>query len=257
MHDNQSQFRLIASDMDGTLLNGDNEVSLENRKWIQEARKAGVAFVLSTGRGRQSVLSYVEELGLDGPMVLVNGSEIWTAPDKLYRRITMPVELIREMRSLALAYDVWYWGYTVDGVLNRESWPSSPKREEELTWLKFGIYTENPDKLPAIRRTLDDWGVLEVTNSHPCNIEMNPKGANKGYGVSMVCRLLGLEMSQAIAVGDSFNDLSMIRQAGLGVAIGNAQEEIKAAADVVAPANEEDGVAWIIKKYIFGQEDGA
>ncbi|MNC56990.1 putative phosphatase [compost metagenome] len=69
-----------------------------------------------------------------------------------------------------------------------------------------------------------------------------------------MCSLLGIEMSQVIAMGDSFNDLSMIREAGLGVAMGNAQEEIKAQADVVTVTNEEDGVAEMIRKYIFHME---
>lgn len=254
MGTNHSPYRLIALDLDGTLLNEAKEISPENRKWIDEARKAGVTVMFSTGRGRQSTMAYVEELALNSPLVLVNGSEIWRAPGELLQRTEMPLEWVRAFRRMALDYDVWYWAYTVEGILNRDNWPAEEEAEERLTWLKFGFYTENPEKLPHIRAELEKRGDLSITNSHPCNIELNPLGADKGSGVRQVCRLLGIDMSQVIAMGDSFNDLPMIREAGLGVAMGNAQEEIKALADEVAATNEEDGVAGIIRKYIFHME---
>lgn len=247
-----SPYRLIALDMDGTLLNEEKTISSENRKWMEEAGKAGVTVMVSTGRGRQSTMPYIEELGLTSPMILVNGSEIWHSPDKLHKRTVMPVEWVQELRRIALEYDVWYWAYAVEGIMNRENWPATADLERAMTWLKFGFYSENPVKLPAIRTMLEGWGTLEISNSHPFNIELNPKGASKGSGIRQVCGLLGLEVSQVIAMGDSINDLSMIREAGLGVAMGNAQDEIKAQADVVTASNEEDGVARIIREYIFG-----
>jgi Cof subfamily protein (haloacid dehalogenase superfamily) len=254
MGTNLSPYRLIALDLDGTLLNEDKEISQENKKWIAEARKAGVTVMFSTGRGRQSSMNYVEELALNSPLVLVNGSEIWESPDTLLKRTEMPVDWVRAFRQMALDYDVWYWAYTVEGILNRDNWPAKAETEDGLTWLKFGFYTENERKLTAIRASLEERGDLSITNSHPCNIELNPLGADKGSGVRQVCSLLGIEMSQVIAMGDSFNDLSMIREAGLGVAMGNAQEEIKVQADVTTSTNEEDGVAEIIRKYIFHME---
>jgi len=247
-----SPYRLIALDMDGTLLNEEKQVSEENRKWIAEAEKAGITVIFSTGRGRQSAMPYMELLGLTGPMVAVNGSEVWKEPGKLHKREPMPVEWIRELRQLALHYDVWYWSYAVEGIFNRENWPVTDGAVESMTWLKFGYYTENAAKLPAIRETLEGCGKLEITNSHPCNLELNPKGITKASGLREVCSILGLDMSQVIAMGDSVNDLSMIREAGLGVAMGNAQELIKAEADIVTASNEEDGVARVIRKYIFG-----
>jgi 5-amino-6-(5-phospho-D-ribitylamino)uracil phosphatase len=254
VNSNISPYRLIALDMDGTLLNEEKEISLENRKWIAEARQAGVTVMLSTGRGRQSSMRYVEELALNSPMVLVNGSEIWKSPEELHKRTVMPVEWVRKLRQMARKYDVWYWAYAVEGIQNRDNWPSTPEIEEGMTWLKFGFYTENTVKLPTLRKLLEGWGTLEITNSHPCNIEVNPKGASKGSGIREVCGLLGINLSQVIAMGDSVNDLSMILEAGLGVAMGNAQEEIKAQADAVTATNDEDGVAGIIRKYIFGLE---
>lgn len=245
-------YRLIALDMDGTLLNEDKEVSPANIEWLAKAQEAGVTVMLATGRGYQSAVPYVQTLGLENaPMVLVNGSEIWLSPDELHHRELMPVEWVREMRQMALDYDVWYWGYAVEGIFNRENWPEAAV-VEGMGWLKFGFYSENESKLPRIRQTLEGWESLEITNSHPCNIELNPRGITKASGVREVCRLLGIGMHEVIAMGDSQNDIAMIRDAGLGVAMGNAQDEIKQAADVVTATNDEDGVAHIVRKHIFG-----
>lgn len=249
---NPSPYRMLALDMDGTLLNEEKEISEENRKWLAEAARAGVTVLFSTGRGRQSALPYAEQLGLTSPMVLVNGSEVWKTPDELHKRILMPLDWIRTMRRMALDHDVWYWAYAVEGVVNRENWPASEEAEDAMGWLKFGFYSENQTKLPAIRKKLEEWGTLEITNSHPSNLELNPKGISKASGLREVCALLGIGMEAVIAVGDSVNDVAMIREAGLGVAMGNAQDEVKALADAVTSSNEEDGVARVVREYIFG-----
>jgi hypothetical protein len=98
---------------------------------------------------------------------------------------------------------------------------------------------------------VDSWSTLEITNSHPCNLELNPKGISKASGMRKVCELLGITMSEVVAMGDSMNDLSMIRAAGLGVAMGNAQDGVKAAADLVTATNDEHGVAKVIREYVL------
>jgi len=246
-------YRLLALDMDGTLLNEDKQVTLETRKWIRRAVEAGFQVIVSTGRGRQSALPYVEELGLTGPMVLVNGSEVWKSPNELWVRELMPLDEILELRRLAHERDIWYWAYTTEGVRNRDDWPDG-EGESRLDWLKFGFYTENARILAELRSMLEEDGRFEVTNSHPFNLELNPKNVNKSRGVAQVCQLLGIPMSRVIAVGDSINDLDMIRDAGLGIAMGNAQEEVKRQADAVTADNEHDGVAMVIRRYLFGEE---
>jgi len=243
-----SNYKLIALDMDGTFLTEEKKVSGQNRKAIEAAAAAGVTVMFATGRGIPNVMPYVEELGLESPIVTVNGSEIWTAPNRLHSRTLLEPELVSSMRELALKYDTWYWSYSVNGVYNKERWTDSFETEQ---WLKFGYYYEDEASLNAIREELASWGNLEITNSHPFNIELNPKGVSKASGIQVVCGLLGLDMSQVIAMGDSLNDVSMIREAGLGVAMGNAQDEVKSLADVVTGTNDEHGVAQIIEKYVL------
>ncbi|TVY08526.1 Cof-type HAD-IIB family hydrolase [Paenibacillus cremeus] len=242
------KYKLVALDLDGTLLLEDKTISEENKAAIQEAQAAGVTVIFSTGRGIQNVRDYLEELGLRSPIVTVNGGEVWKEPGVLHQRHTLEVELIRRLHVLAVQYDTWFWAYSVGGIYNKEHWLDDSELDAKQ-WLKFGYFTEEAESLAAIRKELESWGVLEITNSHPFNLEVNPKGVTKASGVREVCEMLGLEMSQVIAMGDSLNDESMIREAGLGVAMGNAQEEVKAFADTVTVTNEEHGVARIIREY--------
>ncbi|TBL71538.1 Cof-type HAD-IIB family hydrolase [Paenibacillus thalictri] len=245
-------YKLIALDMDGTLLNEDKAISEGNRKAIQAAKAAGVTVVLSTGRNLHNIMAYIDELALSSPVVTVNGGEVWETPEKLQKRTTLDHRLVERMREIALRQDSWFWAYSVEGVFNKNNWIEKPI--SELEWLKFGYHIENPEALASIRAELESWDVLEITNSHPFNLELNPKGVSKASGLQDVCELLGIEMSQVVAVGDSLNDMSMIRQAGLGVAMGNAQEEVKREAGFITSSNEEDGVARVIWEHLVSPE---
>ncbi|WP_262360921.1 Cof-type HAD-IIB family hydrolase [Gorillibacterium timonense] len=243
------RYKLIALDMDGTVLNEESQISPENRKWMERAIEHGVPVMFATGRGLQSVQPYVQELGLASPMVAANGSEVWEAPGRLKTRHLMEVEWIHEMVELAKKHDSWFWGYAVEGLFNKERWLDDPGSVE---WLKFGFYLEDAEVLAKIYAELEQTGRYELTNSHPFNIEVNPHGVSKESGMREVCDMLGITMDEVIAMGDSLNDLKMIRAAGLGIAMGNAQEEVKAAADYITALNTEDGVARAIEKFVFG-----
>jgi HAD superfamily hydrolase (TIGR01484 family) len=247
----EKPYKLLALDMDGTLLNGNSEISEENERWIQSAMDAGIAVCLATGRGYQSALPFARQLKLTTPMVLVNGSEVWEEPGKLHSRTLMEPRDIIALRELAVRYGTWYWAYSLDGVYNKNGWPDD--EEDRAEWLKFGFYTEDDRARRAVTDAIAGIGHFELTNSHPHNIELNPAGVSKASGLRKVCGMLGLDMSQVVACGDSLNDASMIRDAGLGVAMGNAQEEVKRMADAVTLTNEEDGIAHVIQTYLLSK----
>jgi HAD superfamily hydrolase (TIGR01484 family) len=244
------KYKLLALDMDGTVLNEDQLVSEANRQAIAAAIEAGVTVMFSTGRGIHSARPFIDELKLQSPIVTINGGEVWRAPDDLYKRHLMDAKWIRQMHEMAIEYDSWFWAYAIEGVYNRDNWPGDI---DQIEWLKFGYYSENLEKLAAIRKELESWRVFEISNSHPFNLEMNTLGISKASGLMDICGLMGIEMSEVIAMGDSLDDLAMIRTAGLGVAMGNAQDEVKQAADIVTASNVEDGVARIIEQYILNQ----
>ena len=240
------KYQLLAMDMDGTLLNEQSEISSENERWIKWAVAQGITVCLATGRGYQSALPFARQLGLESPMVLVNGSEVWASPERLLQRTLMPAKSIGKLRELAMQYDCWYWAYCSEGVYNKQTWLVD---DEDKEWLKFGFYTENPQMMQSIREAIPHIGSFELTNSHPSNMELNPAGISKASGLRRVCELLNMNMSDIVAVGDSLNDMAMITEAGLGIAMGNAQEEVKQAADVTTLHHNQDAIAAIIKQY--------
>jgi Cof subfamily protein (haloacid dehalogenase superfamily) len=244
-------YKLVALDMDGTLLNDRQEISSVNAEWIHKAQAAGVMVCFATGRGFQSALPYAEQLKLDTPMVTVNGSEIWRKPHVLHNRSFLNGSSIKRLHELAVTYDTWFWAYTALGILNKENWLLPDQGWDSQHWLKFGFYTEEEGILPEIRAAIASWGGHEITNSSPFNLEINPEGISKAVAIREVCGLIGIEMSQVVAMGDSLNDLAIIREAGFGVAMGNAQEAVKEAADFVTLTNNDNGVAHVLKEFVL------
>lgn len=245
-------YKLLALDMDGTLLNEQTEISEENEYWIYKALDAGITVSFSTGRGFPSALPFAEQLKLDTPMITVNGSEIWHRPHELYKRTLLDYNYVRRLHELALSYEEpWFWAYTTEQIYNKEKWIEPAGNYAGHQWLKFGFYTEDDIARAEILKEVQSWDLFEITNSSPWNLELNPKGVSKASGLRELCGLMNIDMSEVVAVGDSLNDIAAIREAGLGVAMGNAQDEVKAAADVVTLTNDEHGVAEVIKRYLL------
>ncbi|RRJ61794.1 HAD family phosphatase [Paenibacillus oralis] len=243
------KYKLLALDMDGTLLNDEQQITPETEKWIRKAAAAGVHVCLSTGRGYHEAIAYGEQLDLGTPMITVNGSEIWRTPKELHSRVLLDRSLVAGMHAIAQEKKVWFWAYSVEGSYNETNW--IPEVLERNQWMKFGYFTKDDEVRQDIKRRLQELGGLEVTNSSPYNLEINPAGISKASGIRTVCDWFGLDLSEAVAVGDSLNDLAAIEAAGLGVAMGNAQEAVKAKADVVTATNNEDGIALIIRDFIL------
>ncbi|MFD0590720.1 Cof-type HAD-IIB family hydrolase [Paenibacillus sp. GCM10027627] len=247
-----AKYKLLALDMDGTLLNERSEISEQNAQWIGKAMDAGVTVIFSTGRGFVSALPFAEQLGLETPMITVNGGEIWTRPHVLYKRTELSPVYVKRLHELALQHsEVWYWAYTTGTIYNKEQWIDPSESIDSHNWLKFGYYTEDDRAREAILAEVQSWGGLEISNSSLHNLELNPLGVSKASALKDLCAWMGIDMSQVVAAGDSLNDIAAIREAGLGVAMGNAQDTVKEAADVVTLTNDEHGVAEIIKRHIL------
>lgn len=243
-----SKYALLALDMDGTLLNDEHTIGKATAQAIQEVRNQGTTVILSTGRALRNAVKYAEELNLTGPHVTVNGSEIWKNSHELYVWHLLDQDKIRKMYELSEKYDTWFWAYSTNHLYNRHNWNVDIDAEQ---WLKFGYETEDDEIRGRILTELQKMGGLELTNSSPHNIEINPEGINKASGLMTVCKMLGYEMSQVVAVGDSLNDIAAIQAAGLGIAMGNAQEKVKLAADAVVASNNEDGIAEAIYRFLL------
>lgn len=244
-------YRLLALDLDGTTLTDDKQISEETRLWIRRAIEAGVTVIFATGRGIQTAETIWKEIAPDSPMVLVNGAEIWKGPNQLLERHFLGRDDIRWLHAQAMNAQAKYWGYSVDSLTHHHDWSDD---NFDIDWLKFGIRHDDLAEIDKLRKFIQTRETLEVTRSAPVNIEISLKGITKETGVLRVCEHLGITMDQVMAIGDNLNDARLIRAAGLGVAMGNADDELKLVADVVTDTNEEHGVAKAIQRYLFGDD---
>lgn len=241
------EIKLVALDMDGTLFNDDHQISNENRQAIREAQEKGLYVVLSTGRSILTCGQHADSLELTSYLVTVNGSEIWDEKRELVERNLLNSELVQWMWELSKQHRAKFWAISTDNLWNN----NMPEEISNLEWLKFGFDIEDDDVRAAILKELQEKGEFELSNSTLKNIEVNPLGINKAKGLKIVCSRLGIDMKNVMAMGDSLNDIAMITEAGLGIAMGNAQETVKIAADWVTLTNNENGVAHAIRKWVL------
>ncbi|MEQ6378253.1 Cof-type HAD-IIB family hydrolase [Bacillaceae bacterium S4-13-56] len=243
-------IRLIALDMDGTLVNDEHEVSQENRQAIKRAEDNGIHVILSTGRSLMNARDTAESIGISSYIITLNGGEIYNSKLELIERTPLSAEHVLRFWEMKEEHNIFFWSSTVQGMFNSKRLFDQPIDSYE--WLKFGF--DIPDD--AVRQVILDELVenkeLEVTNSSPTNIEINAAGVNKAAALKKVTNWLEITMDHVMAVGDSINDLAMIREAGFGVAMGNAQEIVKKEADWVTETNNDHGVARAIEKVLKG-----
>ncbi len=243
-----TDIKLIALDMDGTLVHSNGGVSEENYKAIQKAKDKGIHVVLSTGRSLSRCRDIAESLGRSSYIVTINGSEIYNHDFELVERNPLENKHVQRLWELKKEHGLYFWSSTVQGLYN--TYNPFEKEVEEYEWLKFGFDIEDDEVREVILQELNQNNELEVTNSSPTNIEVNAVGINKASALLKVSKWLDLSMDQVLAVGDSMNDIAMIREAGIGVAMGNAQDKVKEEADWVTDSNDEDGVAKAIEKVL-------
>ncbi len=231
-------YKLIALDLDGTLLNDEREISEQNLHWIKKAEEAGLVVSFATGRGRPSSEPYWGAVLPTSPMIISNGAEVWKNHGQLLSRNVLSSDDVRRLIALAEKHGVRYW------VIKSFVDAATPEGDE---FLKVGMYHSDLATISSLRDLVASWGEFEVSASAPNNIEINRKGINKATGLDEAIGLLDIKPHEVVAIGDGFNDLAMIQWAGLGVAMRNAPEIIKEAADYVTGSNDEHGVAQMIQ----------
>ncbi|MGG2088849.1 Cof-type HAD-IIB family hydrolase [Priestia aryabhattai] len=243
----KKEFKLIALDMDGTLLNNQQEISEENRAAIAKAQEQGVHVVLSTGRSLLTCREYAQSLQLSSYLITVNGSEIWDESGQLVERKLIDASHIEKMWNLTQEHKLNFWAVTTDKVW-RDEFPEDIASQE---WLKFGYDISDDTLREEVLKQIAGISDFEISNSSLTNLEINALGINKAKGIMTVCDRLGIPMDEVIAMGDSLNDMAMIEAAGCGVAMGNAQEAVKEAADWVTDTNVNNGVAKAISHWVL------
>lgn len=267
-------IRLVASDLDDTLLNDEWKISPGNIKAIRSAVKKGIKVTLATGRMAVSSRKYARELGLDIPIITYHGAliEQGLSGEILYRKV-IPVQLAAEIVEKLLSRGVHTQIYIKDRVFVRKANEYSEQygrmagvTVEEADVMR--ILEKEPEGLEKIlcigeeqqlRRETEELRAkyadrLHFTSSKPYFFDMIDKSVNKGTALKALAEQFGIKPEEVMAVGDSINDKEMIRFAGIGVAVENAHEEIKKIADYITTSNKEDGVAKAIEKFVLVNE---
>lgn len=275
------KYKLVAIDMDGTLLNSNNEVSERTKIAIGKAKEQGVNIVLATGRILKSALQYGLDLDVGSPIIACNGAIIVNVQKEIIYKKPMDKNTIENILDLAKRNNIYYHFYDeysfyantlVDEVVGFYNTATAKlkgleleinifeeKREildkNDLNVLKFMFIDNNLDKLYKVRNELEQMGVLSISSSWDNNIEVMGNGVSKGESLKYLCNQLNVDRSQVIAIGDNENDLTMLEYAGLGVAMGNSKDCVQAISDYKTSTNNEDGVAKVIEKFILGIGD--
>ena len=243
----ENEIKLIAIDMDGTLLNKKNEVSINTKKVIKLAQEKGVHIVLSTGRPLALCYEYHKELGLETDLVTANGAQIWTPDKKILAEYTFDSQIAEDLWTYGDIKNHYMW-MVAKNKMFREN--SRPINFNEYEWVKLGFGKLTAKEKTIVLEKLKNYPELEITSSSIYNVEVNPKNVNKANGLKVVTDRLGITFDNMIAIGDSLNDKSMLEAANIGIAMSNAIPEIKGIADFITDTNENDGVAKVIQHVI-------
>lgn len=261
---------MITIDLDGTLLRSDGSVSDRTVRTLQAVRDKGVVVAIATGRMYQTARPYGERLGLgDSPLLLFAGGLIETLESKkiLFQQV-IPREWAQELADLARRRG-WQLQTYIDDVLRVARDDEWIRDYERITHSKAcicgddfyhvqgdcnkllsrGGHNDLVARKALIEKTFP--GRFNVLFSAPTFLEIMPQGVDKGEGIRRLGELYGIGTDEIMALGDSQNDLDMLKAAGFPVAMANAAEEVKAAAAYVTASNDDDGVAAAVEKFVL------
>ncbi|MDR0424183.1 MAG: Cof-type HAD-IIB family hydrolase [Clostridiales Family XIII bacterium] len=270
-----AKIKLIALDLDKTLLNSEGKLSEGNRKALVRAIEAGIIVVPATGRAKSTVPPEILDLGARY-LICGNGALIFDIPGgkKLYEKL-IPAEGLERMKPFlddtSFMKEAFYEGVPYTDEIYYSDMARFGVSGDFLEYYKASrspvkdlaaFIEERKDSIEVINmifadgrrkasvwKSLEEIDIIEVTTSLGFNLEVGARGMSKASAMSALCGILGIEPSQALSCGDNDNDASMLEFAGIGVAMGNATPNAKAAADFVTKTNDEDGVAFAIEKF--------
>ena len=274
--------RLISVDLDGTLFRSDRTPASESVRLLQSARRAGVLVVINTTRNIGSVRKLCRAWNFNDPVICTNGAQIFASPGgPVWASYTIPMVVARSVARLAddngweVSTSVGNRTYlrqrpgqplglverpTSVGSAGRQDLPQSeivPTNEEALVAEPVRMLLHEPEAIVAARGLAAQFpqGCRTETYFTPDgglhSLCILPPSADKGTALIFVAKELGIPLAQTLAIGDNSNDMPMFAAAGVGVAMGNAPPAVKAAATVVGPSNDDEGVAWAVRQFVL------
>ena len=268
-------IRLIATDLDGTLLDHQGQMVPENVGAIRAAQEMGVTVAVATGRFPENAYLKMQDSGLACPIMGENGANIMDAQLRPLAMHVMDTEAAKRTLEVILSFgaDSFIFGHRTICTTRPDGHHHSELSQGERI-VKLGIgYVHGPEAareivlgpvhkfyicdnvpLAPLRRALREIPGIAVTRSAENNVEVMPRGVDKGSGLKEFAAYLGVPMQQVMALGDHDNDAPMLRAAGFGVAMGNGSERAKKAARFLTADCREGGFARAVERFVLGGE---
>ena len=272
-------IKLIAVDLDGTLLNTDHNMSEKNEAALKAAMDKGVKVVVATGKTRASADALIERLSLDTPGIYNQGLVIYDASGKITHQKTLDPSIARQVITFAEDRGFHMVAYSGSRLMVRALAPES----EELTTVYhepmpeavgplqnildelpvnklMAVKKDEPRRVKALRwqlsMQLDGKGRL-VQSMIPYQLEILPPTGSKGLALQTVAKDLGVDVNQILAIGDGENDIEMLKVAGIGVAMGDGSQKLKDVADHIVATADENGVAEAVERFVLTSAAGS
>lgn len=264
------EVKLIVMDVDDTLLNSELEISEYTRQVISNCQKDGIRVALASGRPKAALMHFAEELNLaehGGYVISYNGAIVTDCElGKDVSKTLLEPEDTEFLIDISEKNDVWIHTYVGNEILTPEN-NEYTVFESELTGIPLRevkdfraeitnpvvkiLMLQEPEKLKAFSQLIEsevkDRVMMNI--SKPFFLEFTNKAVDKSRSIAFVCDRIGIPMSNVMAIGDSYNDLTMIRDAGVGVAMENAPADVKQYADFITHSNDTDGVATALNRF--------
>lgn len=266
-------YELLVMDLDGTLTNSEKKITRKTKEALFRIQEEGVHIALASGRPTPGVTPIAEELELakyGGYILSYNGAHVMRMDTKevIYQNV-IPKEFIQPLYEAAMEEKIGIISYSSNEIIAGTKQDEFMQKESRIIhlpihevenfseFLDFSVnkclMTADGDYMAQVEpRMQKRFPELNIFRSEPYFLEIMPQNVDKAFSLSRLLEYMGLTRKQMICCGDGFNDLSMIRYAGLGVAMANAQEVVKEEADYITASNDEDGIVQVIEKFIEG-----
>lgn len=269
-------FKVIVLDLDGTLTTSKKEISPATKEALIKAQQSGVRIVLASGRPVFGMVPLAKELELEkygGFILPFNGGKILDCQSgKIVYELNFPNEFIPKVYKYAKENKLTIISYDDEQIISENPEDEYVQKESFINHAPIKkvdnlscalpptipkcLILSNPSELEVVEKKMQtEFGqYISVYRSEPYFLELLPKGIDKAASLERLAAHLGITSNEMIACGDGLNDLSMIKYAGLGVAMANAQPVVKEAADFITTSNDEDGIVLVVEKYILKKD---
>ena len=263
------KYKLLALDIDDTMLNRKKELTPATKAALMQAQDKGVKLVVASGRLPYGVRPFAKALDVfryGGYYMGFNGGAILNCRDELISSTFLESKYIKPVYDILRPTNVTAMVHKGDIIYADSKVNPYTHIESDVIGLPLNVVDDlpgfidwpihkyliagDPDELSELKQRLISalGNEVDIYLSAPWFLEVMPKCVNKGEGLKAICADAGIDISEAVAFGDSYNDIFMLKAAGVGVAMGNADDEIKAAADMVTDDCDHDGVVSALKK---------